>query len=77
MGNRPGTPWTSRQSNAGHHRDTQDKQPSTPKDETTKGATSTFPSHRKYSWISASLFSLCLCSVLSNPQSVVADGRSH
>ncbi|MED6235707.1 hypothetical protein ATANTOWER_032062 [Ataeniobius toweri] len=37
----------------------------------------TFPSYRKDSWISASLFSLCLCSVLSNPQSVVADGRSH
>ncbi|MED6257734.1 ERO1-like protein alpha [Ataeniobius toweri] len=32
---------------------------------------------RKDSWISASLFSLCLCSVLSKPQSVVADGRSH
>ncbi|MEQ2249553.1 hypothetical protein ILYODFUR_030595 [Ilyodon furcidens] len=35
--------------------------------------TFTFPSHRKYCWISASVFFVCLCSVLSNPP--VGHGR--
>ncbi|MEQ2224560.1 hypothetical protein ILYODFUR_008816 [Ilyodon furcidens] len=48
-------------------------------DEATKYAITinVFPSHRKYSWISASVFIFCVFSVRSNPQLVVADGHSQ